>query len=431
MSRTIKGFIEIPSNANNAPDSVAALGELSLKARTYSRKKQYIADDSAPGLEFTVFYAKDLTGTDVDNLGSADCLPLLLLVNEIRNNFVPANGTLVDFISANADPSLSTFAFGNLITENGITLPRSLNCVHTDTEVTNFEIWFSNSVFMDEYEPSETLVLPPVNPITDLYQGYTPALAALSSFGEVEKLNALNAKTLEDKPTEIGTFILKWNDPTNLSNQFETVWYVLGYGNDALRTDKTLEAIRTYLEDETPYTVDEWKEYFPDIQTLDVFNLIPLWDKVALSAGPGVDSMMRPLFKFSELVSLVNPILIGRDTNDILDQGEGISLLFRALPVFILAGDKNDPAVQSFESLFPDYTIIALNDQSINRVSAATQSIISTMDSLARAAEIDNGSQTLPTGITRNQISGINFLEKADNNIVYRMVTRAAYLEVI
>jgi len=431
MSRTIKGFIEIPSNANNAPNAVAALGELSTIARTYSRKKQYIADDTAPGLELTVFYSKDISGEDVDGLDAADCLPLLLLINKIRNDFIPANGTLIDFISTNADSTLSGFAFGNLITENGFTLPQSLNCTHTDLEVTNFEIWFSNTAFLEEYEPSETLVLPPCSPVTNLYQGYAGALAALNAYTEINKLNALNTATLEEKPTEITTFSLKWNDPANLNNQFTTVWYVLGYGKDALRTDKTLEAIRTYLESETPYTVDEWKEYFPDIQTLDVFNLVPLWNKVALSAGPGIDSMMRPLFKFNELVSLINPILIGRDTGDILGQGEGITLLFRALPVFVLAGDTNDVNVQSFEALFPDYTIIALNDQSINRVSAATQSIISTLDSLARAAEVDTGTQVLPTGITRNQISGISFLEKADNNIVYRMATRASYLEAI
>ncbi|QAX96155.1 hypothetical protein [Vibrio phage vB_VmeM-Yong XC32] len=430
MALTIRGFIQIPTNANNTANAVAGLGELSDKAYTYSRNKQFVSDpDNAPDIDLVVFNAVNESDAAVNGLDTADVAPGLKLINDIHDNF-DNSGSLTDWLTANADASLSNFSHGNIIVEGGINMPNYIEFTHTDADTTTYKLWISDATFLTDYDLSETVIVPAILPVTDLYADYTTVQASLANWSKIDEINALQAATDSTKYTEVTTYELKWNEPTNLSNQIQTTWMVLGYGPDGTRTDRVLEAIRNYLTANSSYTVDQWKEYLPDIQTLDVYNFIPLWENTALAAGPGIDSLQRPVFKQSSLANIMTQVLVGRDAADWTDFGESLVALFRNMPILMIAGEANDPARNSFEASFPDYTMVALNDQSANRISGATQDAISALDSLLRAAEIDDGTQTLPSGMTRNQVASRRFLERSVGGIVFRLVTKSSFEEV-
>lgn len=427
MANTIKGFMQIPSLANNNPDSVATIGELSMTSRTYAREKQYVALDSEPGCQLVVFKAVDSSDVDITALTGTYCEAALSIVNLIRNNF-DNSVELATYLSNNIDTNVYTaISYGPIVSQDGVYLPEYIQFTHTDNGGTTFKIWCSDGAFQTDWDESETYVLPPVADITSMYQEYASSLEAINAYTIDLRIAGINAITNKFPATEQTTYTLKWQDPSDVSLNFITTWTVLGHGTDSVRTDKVLQAIRDYLTANTAYTEDEWKEYFPDIETLDVFSIVPLWDSIALSAGATGESVMRPVFRIAELPAVITNMLVGRTEDEFSVLGEAFTLLYKNMPVLSMPSTSNDVSNQSFVSLFPDYTIAVLNTQTGTALAATTQAIISALDSLVRAAEVDTGSETLPSGITRNLINEVNFLEKSVNNIVYRMVTKASY----
>lgn len=426
MASNIQAFVSIPSLANNNPDAVAVIGELSTDARTYAIDKQYVAADAQPGIELVIFSATT-NNVKRSNVDAAFCAPALTLIKKIKDSY---DGTipLTQFITANVDSKFSAVTVSNTVLQSGVNLPRAMKFTHSDNGTVAFELWFANADFMKEYEGTEIKVVPPCFPVLGLYSTYEVAKKAVDDTTFLTLVEQ-EEKTRNNAPyTNKTVYQLKWNDPSDLTKQFTTNWVILGYGKQSTRTDLVLKAIREYLVANSTFTVDEWKRYLPDIKTIDTFVLIPRWDRVALTAGPGLDSLYNPIVRHKTMADKVTLISPDRTSDEVNNFLEYFTILYRNLGILAISGNGNADGRLYFGAMFPDYTVIDFNDNNINRLSARTQSIIRTVELLARAAEIDDGSRALPTGITRNMISGVVFLEKADDQIVYRMVTRTSYL---
>lgn len=429
MTTLILGFAEIPSLANNTAGVVASVGELSLKARTYSREKQFIATNTEPGLELVVFKAS-VDGTHLGSLDSTYCAEVLTLLNTIRNNF-DNTISLDDFLLANAGVKFSSFEHGTIISQDGTFLPSYVSFTHSDNGGVDYKIWFSDAYFLNEYEGYELVIIPPCVDVNALNGSYEDVLAALTSYTYPLQVAGIEAAKGDFPYSELTVYSLDWTDPNDPSITHTIDWTVIGYGKQALRTENILAAIRTYLATEGDIPAEDWVNFFPVLDTVNTFTLIPMWDNIALSAGEGIDSLLRPMITITEILSKGPAIMIGRTESDFKDNAEMFTLLYKNTMVICMPDGNNTEDALSFVGLFPDYTVIELNDQSADRLSAETQSIIVTLDSMVRACYKDTGSNHLTTGTTRIHVGGVNFLEASNNNIVYRMATRESYMAAI
>lgn len=425
MTTRITGFVSIPSLADNSSKKIATLGELSSDAETFAREKQFTAIDAAPGIELIIFDAEDDNKIKISGITGPQTAPFLKLIHDIKTEY-KGSGTLADWFTAKNYTDLTAFSYGDVILQDGIHLPRHLKVTQTGDNAFEFDVWLSNETFESDYPLSETYALSPIADPSKYFNDYDIMKPFHDASSYTEKISRFNKLP---PYTEVNTYILRWNDPKNLSKQITTEWTIIGHGRNSLRTDKALEAIRKTVLASSDHTIEEWRTYFPDIQTLDVFHLIPFWDTVAITAGPGVTSMHNPTLAVKGIVGPISSVMVGMPSAEIEDRAEVFPILFRNIPVGAIAGDGNLPDRRSFKAMYPDYTLMTINAPNASRLDPKTLAVISAIDQLARRAEVDTGSETLPEGVARNRINDRDFLELAANEVVYRMVTRKSYLE--
>lgn len=437
MSVTISGFLEIPGNAtNDSGDSVSSLGELSQRCATYSRNIQYVAQDASPGIILDIFDATDSSDSSkVYDLSATECGDALTLLYNIKTTFDNST-TLATWFANNDISTITNLTSDDIIVENSINMPGFIqfeyNSGETDAETYIFKIWIANATFATDYDITETIALPPIVPVSNLYQSYDDMITAYDAYTSTERMTLLNTTTSDNKQTDISVYTLKWQDPSDTTKTKQMDFTILGYGPNAVGTTLALEAIRTYLTDNSDYTIEEWRSYFPNVETQEYFWVIPFWGQEALAAGSNLASAMRPVFQLTNITSLVNQV-IGTDYTDeeILASGEVLPLLYRSTPIFTIAAATNPTTHQSFTVMYPDYTLVALNTQNGNRISDDTQEVITTLNDLVVAAWTDDGSSTLATGITRNTVNGADYLEMVAGTVLFRMLTKASYADVV
>jgi hypothetical protein len=220
---------------------------------------------------------------------------------------------------------------------------------------------------------------------------------------------------------------LRWNDPADLTKQFITYWTILGHGPNSNRLDNILGAIRNYLATETNFTVDQWKAYLPDILTTENFTLIPLWDNVSLTAGPGLDSVYNPTVNQAEVVDRVKKFLPNRTATELSTQGQTFNHIWRGIPIFAIAGTSNPLERSTWKLSYPDYVVLNFNDQNLDRVSVRTRATIEAIERLCAIGLEYAGTGVLPTGYSPAIIDGRTYLETTVSGMVLRVLTYKSF----
>lgn len=425
MATIIKCFVQSEAHISNVPNEVSAVGELSSHASTFATEKQYYTSAASDGQHLTVFYAQKDDVAFVPTQAHAD--KILGIAKDIEDNFdglTPA----VDFLQTN-QPSLTNVVAGKAVLHRSTMLLASLDFTYDDSgEPTRVIFWTSDQEFRDDYDQHEIKIIPPMQPITALYASYAMAQEALNQQNPITTSNQEEGIRAENPFTHRKVFELKWNDPSDYGKIISTYWVVLGYGPDSIRVDNILEAIRTYLLDNTIYTILQWKEYFPDIITTENFTFLPFWGKTALSVGGGsIDAVYSPVMKVSNQGFDAVRFLPTLTPSEIDDRAETVPQVWNGLTSLVVPGTGNPPERATFSLTYPKYCLLGVNDQNANRLGAQTLSVIQAMERLAIVAKDYSPGDALPASMTLIQNDNINFLEETVDGTAIRYLTRQSW----
>lgn len=426
MTTIVKAFVEVTPLIDNAVGQVNAIGEMSY-ARTYSTDLTTYYTPSRSDYIVNVFMC-ERDGTRIR--APQSIIDKITEVTEgIQSNFDGStNGR--DWLEATYS-DLDNVVAGDIIVEQGQTWLSKFEADWDDSgEDVSLQVFFSQEQMRDDYEPFEIRVCSPIEPITSLYTSYENARNALLKVTPTTRTALEESIRAGTNFTLQRSFELTWQDPTNPTQQLTTYWTILCYGPRANRIDNILEAIRQYLLDNSEYTIDQWKDYFPDLLTVENFSFIPYWEQTALTAGPQNHSVYSPIVRLEEVSNYAIKYLPAYQPETLMTKGEIITHIFRGLQMFVMPGTGNPIERERFSLVYNDYIVADINDQNLSRVSQKTRNMTEALEKLARLAlTFERGVTTLPSDVNEIFQDGILFLEKATDGISLRVLTYEAYQE--
>lgn len=430
MTYTVKGFMQLERFINNTRDAnnrgvVSPVGELSDHALTYARTKEIYSNDvTNAGQDLYIF---DVQRDEVQATIPAD-------VPSLVHNMVTAMETYDIGLSfadqlANDFGTASKIETGTLVLHGGYHTPQWFSfTIASGIEPVNIKIWLADELFRQQYDSFEIIVVPPHEPVGDLYGPYLSVKPRIEAFNYLELLERI--ETARDRAPQTGQrgYTLRWVDPADSTKTLTTNWTILGYGPAADKYPNVLRAIRDYLTANTPYTIDQWRLYLPDILSIDTVSIIPLWDQPAVSNGVDQpDAIYTPTIRWNAAVDLAAQIMQDQPHEDIRESLETTAMVYKSIGLITVGSAANTEGKRVLTELFPDYTVISTNDQNIHRLRQTTREFIQRLELLVRQAEIDTGSNDLPSWATRSSFGGITWLETTLDNVIYRIPSRETY----
>ncbi len=425
MATIIKAFVELNSVLSNARGEVASIGELSDISKTFSREKQFFSSAVSTGVSLVVFYAQK-GGTDI-SLTQAQADTLLSVAKDLEVNY-DGSTTAKSYIEA-TNPTFTQVIAGDPLTYKGITIPENIEYVFDDAgESTRVQIWFQDTKFKADYDQYEVKIVPPIQPVMSLYSPYATVLPVMTAITPIV-LSQQESVIRGDEPyTHRRVYELRWNDPSDKTKAVTTYWTSLGYGPDTYRVDIILEAIRKYLTDNSPYTITQWREYLPDILAVENFAFLPFWDKTALSVGGGtIHAIFSPVIKVKGQGNTAVKFLSNRTPDGIEEKAEVVPQVWNGLTSLVVPGLTNPEDKECFSVSYPDYALLAANDQNLSRLSLTTRTAIEAMERIAIVADDWKPGDTLSASLSLSQVGNAWFIEQIVNGMAIKYLTRYSY----
>lgn len=423
MAFDITAFAEFSSLRIHDPSIVAPLGELAPTQKTYAKEVFTYSKTAYPNMDLHVFWSRNgkvhvaTPPTVIDTL-----LEVAGRIANYRYDGSALNDIKQDF------PTFEGIVLGNILEYGGTRMPNRIEFkLPFNNQIYNVNIFFGTDSFRNNYPHREVVILPPTVDVEDLYDTHVNVLQALDENSIVSMTDRINEVTRVYPQTELKPIRLRWNEPTDPNKYIITTWTAVCYGPQASRHDVILEEIRQYLLDNTSHTINEWRNYLPDIQFAKIFHMIPIWGKQAISAGPNTQDAYSPIIRSGEITSIAKHFMPNTPESDITTYGEATSILYKSLGMIIIGAGGNEEGQRWFSELYPKYTVINVNGQNNGRIPESVLSVINKMEILVRLAEVDTGIETLPNNITRSIISGITYLDVLEGGIILRMVPKSTW----
>lgn len=435
----VKGFIEIPSFVTNTPNTIAELGQLSNHARTFSVDQDEYSNPDKDAADLVIFESLAL-GTRVEVPGEAVEYVFDIMehayANFVSNQPFEEQLTAAFGSTSGIENPIGSISVGSEVLVNGKLFPTWVSfTLETENDTVNLRLWLSDSVFRAEFDSFDIKVVGPTGTVPELYSTYENvniSLAAIDLEQHVENVERVRASNPFTKQKVVD---LEWVDPNDSTKTHKVNFFCLVYGPLGENRDNLLDSIRQYLVDNSTYTLEEWVVYFPELLNINQFHLIPQWDRVAMAAiqdgGNGVNSVYSPVFRYDITMDNARKLITGPTLTELKAVTDLFHLSYRALGVVAIGDKNNAEGTVRFSEAYPDYTVLPVNSTHLDSLRAITSNLITKLGVLVRICEDDDGTTELPTGYSRVNINGANFVEHTENNIVFRMVTKQAYLNKI
>lgn len=443
----IKGFISSPELADNTDGVVAPICELSTHAKTYSKDiKIYTVDDTSNtnGLDLNVFKAYDQTTGDpitvsqylVDQVVNFSNRLISLSLSDSLNDVDHA--TLVTYlntvIDSNSDVVNTTVeAVGDYI-PNGQTgvIPNKVTLTVTENNTDyNFIIWYSNDVFLNEYDEYEIHTVMPLSDMdvffTDesIIKGNLDAITAASMNASVRNIIGYEP----DTSTQFLEF--DWHD-FDSDVRLTVTWPVVIYGAQG----DTLENIKRQLREDilanSTRTESEWKLIFPGIFTNTEFFIVPDYASSAIpneTILTGINSPTINYLRFNEMVNILESVAATTEEH-IVNNAVSTVHTYKSIALFIVGGDNNLDEKYNFKELWVDYFTIPSSDHDFSRMAPRTQILSNLLNEAIAISEDMTDFNTLPDGFSRVYKNGYMFASFDHENIQYNVLSRTSFEEI-
>lgn len=439
----LNAFAEIPALANNAIEQVGKFGELSVKARTFSKDIRNYVDKSAyPNIELTTFAILDEASRPYVNppeeLTNTALAVSHFLYTQYSNNAIPLSSSKPTLVSAVGSEftKIRNVRIGDIL-DSGVPGKRLIDFVQydlvIDSKIWRCTVWFSDSKFRLQYPRYDIVVIPPLGDVERMIDAPATVIEALSSITIDYVINRMAGITKEHSATTVYTHTVRWHDPAGSTSRIDTKWTVVVYGAAGNDLDLIKDAIRRYLSDNS--TSIKWPKIFPDLYSENEFLLMPFWGLLATPTDGYDDGLYSSIVNLSDIDTqadrLIPPNFMNILDRDILKKKYlGIMASnYRGINIMTIGNPNNIESKILFKDMYPDYMAVSSDKPDFARMSNLTQEFILKLLETLDVARNYTSNAALPSGFARAVKANREYIGFDYEGFTYYVLTRMGYLK--
>jgi len=439
---SIKGFISLPTLANNLPGQVGLFGELSTVSATFSRNKSNYADPIAyPGVELVGFTTKTDAGSQITLTGTVSDHVLAVaywVYTQYNASTIPANANKAAFIASLIAefPEMTSVTINEIL--NGTLsqrLPDYISWTFDDAGTSNvIKIWFSDARFQSQYDDYEIIVIPPITVIDQLI-ATTAVVAGLVHAVTPSVIISKVAIASGGVPyTRLVSQPVTWNDPGIPGSTLITEWTVLIYGLAGNDADLIKNQIREYIAAHSSSTV--WPTVYPSLYAENEFTIIPLWTNVAVPEAALDVALYTPSARVGSLQAIATANLPTSYGSAVLlptylNAQLTVSSAFWRSISFLAVGNPNNIGSQfSFKNKYADYMNLDTSSPDWGRMSLTTRNFIVALNAALEQALTLTELGPVPMGYSRVLRNGKVYISFSYSGFNYLILTAGSYTAV-
>lgn len=453
---SLKGFFAYGALADNDPNEVALLGELSVWSRTYSKDRLLFSVGSggnpSTSVDTTIFSSKR-ADTDVQVPVPVPYASLLTdiarwcYVQATTGIFTSNPEVFRQQILTEYSGRIRDVQVGPMLQQGSIYLPEFVvfyfvpDAVSEDwgperdyLDESRVKIWFSDDAFSRQFDEYEIEFIAPIPNLDDFF---------LLADQVTTRVNARTIPELTDQIREIAArnpyTILRsdnftYHDPLAGSDYtLPTTWTFIIYGAGGNNIDAIKEALIEWILDNSTHTREEWAEIFPDIFTSTEFVVTPMWNQYA------VPNMTLQEGVFSPTVNVQRALEIARVTSTGTNYTEAhvdevlavVGCTYKSLGLLVVGGPENRNGINRFERQWPDYMAVATTSIDFNRMQPDTQQWVMLLYQMLAVAEDMTEFSDIPLTMTRLRRTApggqtVLYLVSSYKNVQYLVVARSS-----
>lgn len=415
----LKAFCLISALIDNTRVVVAPVGELSPRAMTYAREKEYLNTAAAPGHTLVVFSNKRdgvIEQTDPVVAGK------LLLINKwvyeqaLAGTF---NTSIESFRTAFIQEWGSQYAIwsiGAMVEgQSNVWIPGVIEVRDIADDNIQYKLWYATEVFEQQFDEYQIVVVPPVEDLDVFFLGSAMVRAALAARTHDLVMEDVQAAREGYPETFVSGEMYEWFDPvdpTDKARRIATYWTPVIYGIAGRNVDSIKEALRDYILENSTRTKEEWAAIFPEIFTSTEFLFVPLWGNYSvtnreLEAGlySSVTNVLQGLAQLQRLVRGE-----GYTEEYIQNNAEVFGASHKAITVMVTGGPYNRDGITSFVQRYSDYINVDSSGMDFGRMGPETRRMVLALAEMLAVAESMTPDSAVPVKFTRLIRDGVLYV---------------------
>jgi hypothetical protein len=429
---TLHGFFQFAPLIDNTRDQVNPFGELSSDSLTYTKDKSYISNGDYPQTLLVGFHSvKDNLPTQIPSGIGVRALQLgqWLFERAIAGQVTTDPNVLRATLQSEFGGFSADIRLGRILSSGNVRLPEWIEYRDTVTEdhVDNFiKVWFADQSFQAQYPNYIIEVIPPFTPIDDMFLPAAQVRTKVNQMTLSERFEKV--QTIRGDYPQTLTLVLNFNyiDPVDDTNEINTPWTVVIYGEAGNNPDLIKAAIVEWILENSDRPKEDWEGIIPDLLLSTEFLIIPNWTQYSVPNLELEAGMYSPIINPQKTQQLLLKLVKGQNYTPewIAQEVEYTTLIYRSLAVSVLGNPNNRTGITSFYKQFPDYMTVTNDGADFNRMSVRTQEFSIALAELIYEAEIMTPSSEVPIGMSRITRDGIVYLASYFEDILYLTATR-------
>lgn len=431
----LHGFMVINSLVDNTLNQVSVLGELSAKARSFSREVGIYTDEADNDVRLMTFYSyEDTTKVPLSQELASHVLTIgQWLAKQSLSGSINDNRTVFSQrLSAEFVEQIKLEQVGKMVTNGSQWLPEYITfSLLTDKRKNRYKIWFSDNAFVKQYDKYELEVIPPIETIDDFFKGSTQVKYLIDNNSVVTLHQRVNKKADKHPYTYIISNTYSYIDPNDKTNRIPSIWTIILYGEAGRNEDILREALAKYILDNSDHTREEWEKILPDIFIPTEFYLCPIWNRYATENLQLRGGIYSPTVPTRDIVPWGRRTMYGYDDVHLVNYSVVFDSIFKSIAIVACGHPKNRLAPKEFELAWPEYANIYTSSRDFNRLSPETQEFILMMNKMLVEAETMTPDSDVPESMTRVQRGNMFYITCLFNNVSYVMPLRYNFLNEI
>lgn len=431
---TLKGFIGIQALANNTPDQVATIGELSTKARTYSKDTGTYNNALYADVDLISFYSvDDVSGViEVPTTYSSKSLEVSqwMYGQAEAAAFTAVSSDCLAAVQANFLGDITDITVGAMVEYSaGKLLPEwiqfSVEPIATTPNV--IKIWFSDAAFKTQYDEFEIVVVPMVDNVDSYIDTFLNVKAVLDAEDYTTRMQRMQTAIGNYPPTILKSVEYNWIDQVDPNLNLTSPWGILIYGVAGDNVDSIKAAIAAAVLAASVNNAATWELYIPDLFKSTEFVVIPMWQNYSIPNQTLLAGLFSPTVDYNDILTIANAGCVGYDPTHISNNIQSSVAYYRSTSFLAIGGIDNRDGIIKFKDQFSDYFVVPTTSVDFSRMSVDTQNwIILLTEMLAVAAEMTTYSD-LPAGMSRLFRGSVMYLVANYQDIQYLVLSRQSY----
>lgn len=419
---SLSAFVTIPALVNNQVGVVSPIGELSAKAKTFSREVGLYRMDDYPNTtlhSFSSVQDGNLVPVDLVIVDPILRIAEFLYARSIDNTLSDDRAFCQQLLVQQFGTTVQFTLVGRMVTNGTYWFPETLTISLINGGENVLKVWFADAAFRSQCDHYEIVVVPPVEPLDDLHGQRAVVLSMLDQLTIPDHLAKVQALTAQYSQTHVISTNYDWtdkNDPTILK---ATPWTVLVYGNAGNNDDLIREALVTYILANSQWPRSEWEKIYPDLFRPLEFYITPLWDRYSLPNMLTIAGVYSPTVPWREAMRYALATFYGENYQHCTEWLAESHSTYKSLSFVSIGNSKNRNGVFGFEVLWPDYAALSTTHADFARMSLKTQQFSLLLTEMFMHAEQMTPTSDTPNGFSRVRRGDFHYLGKTFNKVLY------------